>query len=143
LVYKAILYTQDHNYESPHFFSKQNPPKFHCVETAYLSSIICKTPKELVESPFPLRNQTWKETFCQERRLLPGALGDARFRSRLVDILRVGDAHACQDPAGRRFDVVGLTTTRFNPGAIVDLSAPLRLLEMKLLLHILNQTLVN
>ena len=23
-----------------------------------------QTPKELVESPFPLRNQTWKETFC-------------------------------------------------------------------------------
>ena len=25
---------------------------------------ILQTPKELVESPFPLRNQTWKETFC-------------------------------------------------------------------------------
>ena len=25
---------------------------------------ILQTPKELVESPFPLRNQTWKERFC-------------------------------------------------------------------------------
>ena len=25
---------------------------------------ILQTPKELVESPFPLRNQTGKETFC-------------------------------------------------------------------------------
>jgi hypothetical protein len=25
---------------------------------------ILQTPKKLVESPFSLRNQTWKETFC-------------------------------------------------------------------------------
>jgi hypothetical protein len=32
---------------------------------------ILQTPKELVESPFPLRNQTWKETFCSWTRKIP------------------------------------------------------------------------
>jgi hypothetical protein len=73
---------------------------------------ILQTPKELVESPFPLRNQTWKETFCSWTRK-PNSYSLTAIRKPAPTLVRVIPAEATVLPpalagsrsvgGGRRF----------------------------------------